>query len=130
MQTTLAHTFTDCDGNAVTLTFKNTLLGAIRYTVMRQRFITDDMADAGTRGDFAFVAAWVTDVQGADWRPPEETGTVEAFTASYHAFTALFEDVDAFHEVVWVVNEFKGIHKTPEEMPDEALSAEERADPN
>jgi hypothetical protein len=130
MQTTLAHTFTDVDGHEVTLTFKNTLLGAIRYTVMRQRFITPDMADAPVRGDFIFVAAWIVDVAGTDWRPPDDTSTPEEFAASYHAFAALFADVDQFHEVVWVVNEFKGIHKAEEELPDAALTPEEIADPN
>jgi hypothetical protein len=130
MQTTLAHSFTDVDGQEVTLTFKQTLLGAIRYTVMRQRFTDDTMIDAGARRDFILIVSWLIDVQGIDWRPPDETGSLDAFTANYHAFMLLFEDVEAFHEVVWAVNEWQGIHKPPEEVPEEVLTDAERADPN
>ncbi len=130
MTQTVTHTFETVDGAPVTLTFKNTLLGAIRHDVMRDRFTSDDMADKESRRVFIYVAAWVVDVQGSEWRPPSDVSTDQEFIERYHEMTAMVKTLNALYELAEVVSVLREVRKDPETMPDSALPDEELADPN
>jgi hypothetical protein len=127
---TLAHTFTDVDGHTITLVYKNTLRGEIRYRVLRQRFVSNAQGDENERFAYILTTAWIVAVEGTDWQPPDETWSEDSLIANYHAFMGLFADYEDINALVATVNDFKGIHKDEVTMPDEALTDAERADPN
>jgi hypothetical protein len=125
-----SHTFETVDGRRVTLIFKNTMRQDIRNRVMVQKFADQQRfeADWNIRSDFIWIISRVAKVDGADWRPVDDTATEDEFEACYYAFTDLVDD-DTFYGCVRAVNDLK-LRSHPVEKPDSALTAEDAADPN
>ena len=122
--------FQTVDGEDASITFKNTMRHDVRDAVMRDRFVDDAMPDRGYRDHFCVFASRIAAVKGLDgWQPVDETATQEEFTACYLSFTE-HVDFDTFYALVDAINDLKAPVADAVEKPEDALTAEEKADPN
>lgn len=124
----MRHTFTTYDGETVTMEFENRLSNDIAHSVLRARFVKDDMPDLGIRANFCLIAAYVKSVVGMEWLPLDETATDEQFMESYKHF-AHHVDFDTSNACAGaVVKSWQ--RDDPIEKPDHQLTEDELADPN
>ena len=121
--------FQTVDGEDASITFKNTMRHDIRFTVMRERFAGDGHPDRNFRFDFCYALAHVHAASVPGWEPVDETATPDEFTACFHAFAEQVRS-DTFYEIVRGLNDLKEPVADAVEKPEDALTAEQAADPN
>jgi len=103
----LTHDLATLSGSAISLTFRNSMLGEIRFRMFSRYADEADWPDWNIRSDFAYLLAYLGDAAGAEWLNVPTNATLEDFNTAYYDFMADVEDIETFHKAVRVVNRLK-----------------------
>lgn len=122
------HTFETLDGGTVVFTFRNAMLGDVRFRMFNRYASEEEWPDFNLRSDFAWMLGYLVDVEGLDGLDIPPNADLDTFNAAYYAFMELV-NVETFYDCVRAVNAMKE-RSNPLEKPDSALTAEDKADPN
>jgi hypothetical protein len=119
----------DAGDQKASITFRNTMLGDIRFVNLLDQFVTDDMPDGGFRSKFCWVVSYVETFEGFDWDVSwRDAPTPETFEDAYRGLARLM-DRELFQKLIEVVDQLKN-RQDKIEKPDSALTDMEKADPN
>jgi hypothetical protein len=118
-------------GDGAVAEISNAMRGSARWDCFRDRFALGDEDDPGWiyRLIFLRVAAYTREVKGLKWKLPLDSATGEELEKALQAFG---DAVDWNTALRWN-NAIVALLKPsapPDQVPEEALSEAERADPN
>lgn len=117
--------------NGTTITFRKSLRNQMLYHHLRDVLTPDaDVAQHGERLQYAFVAAFVQDVDGIDWTPPQLGDSNKKIEAGYQQWLDAIPDYESFNAIYDVINTLHKPLADPVQRPDDTLTDEEKADPN
>ena len=124
-------TATYSDGNGTIITFKKSLRNQMFYHHLRDLLVTDDdQPDRGERFQYAFIAAYAVEVEGLQWTPPKMGDRPKTCEASYQAFLDAIPDYSTFNDLYGIIDSLHTPLADDVQKPDDALTDDERADPN
>jgi hypothetical protein len=122
---------TEFSSNGTTITLKKSIRREMHYKRLRDVLAQDEsLEDHNERFQFAYVSAFVDTVDGMDWTPPKFDDSPAKIEKSYYAFLDADIDYAFFNGLSDAVTALRAPTSSPVHKPDEALTAEEKADPN